>query len=139
MEKHKIFLKTTKPIRAFQKPSVEMCIAFLWKDDQNVDSEGSEDGDEKSYKYLQNREKPEEKFEVDRIQKGKGQYVYEVSSDLESLAAKVAYCLAMTMEGEVGGEAQGPFSQPSILLEKIEKSFDLDAAFQRLEKSRNWR
>jgi hypothetical protein len=140
------FIKTSTGLKANtdgkvslrEFPSAEMIIPFLWSEEQDVDSDGEEEGDEKVFKYLQNRDKPEEVIKIERVRKEQGVYFYRVYSALEYIAARTAYFFATVLKGVIGPSVVGPFSQPSILLEKIGKDFNLDEAFERVKKSSYW-
>jgi hypothetical protein len=133
------FIRTELLLKTFEFPNAEMLVPFLWKEGQDHDSDGEEDGEDKLYQYMQNREREDEVVVVERVQKGPGGNLYEISSDLEHIVARAAYFLAMVMEGQVGSAKDGPFTAPDGLLAKLGKDFDLEAAFQRVKESRQWK
>jgi hypothetical protein len=119
-------------------PSAEMTIPFLWREDQNVDSDGDEEGDEKIFKYLQNREKPEEKFTIKRVKKDGDLHIYRIASELEYIAARVAYFLASVLDGKVSNTQEGIFFPAQTLLNKMGKDFDVMEGFKRAKQSPYW-
>jgi len=85
------------------RPDFRLVIAFLWRDGQNVDTEGDCDhpaSHDWTELYVANREEPAEP-PVDVSSDGQSPLVLVVKSESEYLAARVAYFLAMTTGGDV--------------------------------------
>lgn len=118
-----------------QRPDFRLVIAFLWHDGQNVDTEGdsynpaSRDWTEL---YIKNREQPDEIVNISPHRSSP--LILIVESNLEYLAARVAYFLAVVTDGRVATDQNGEFAPSEILLSRI-GDFDVDAALQRVAKS----
>jgi len=106
------FVKALSPLKGNWTQTAGRIVAFLWGEDWNVDSEGNEEGDEKVYQYLQNREKPDETIELERLEKNEKFIIYRIWSGQENLASRTACFLATLLKGEVGNAKEGPFSPP---------------------------
>jgi hypothetical protein len=122
------FIKGPGERRAFRD-----YISFLWGDSQDCDT----DGDAKSATdhdwtelTIINRRDPSERVEVDPSVKNP--LTLAIRSESTSIAARLAYALAIT----AGGELRASPERPAITLEALichMGDFDLAAALERLD------
>jgi hypothetical protein len=114
------------------RPDFRQVMAFLWGEDQDVDSDGdSYPVSSRTWTELTliTRDDREEKFDVDPC--GTAPLVLRVESDSHTLAARVAYLLAHHTGGEVGQSPSGPFYESASLIAELGEDFDLDVALHR--------
>ena len=118
------------------RPDFRLVITFLWRDGQNVDSDGdsipasSRDWTEL---YLANRETTEPSVSVSPEQESP--LVLRIESAQATLAARVAYFLASSTNGQVAFPPEQPVSPPSMLVPYLGDDFDPDEAFLRVARS----
>ena len=92
-----------------ERPDFRLVIAFLWRDGQNVDTEGdSHHPASRTWTelYVQNREHKDEVVEVSQYQLP---LVLRIESEQQHLAARVAFFLATYCNGGVSSEPDGEF------------------------------
>lgn len=112
-----------------ERPDFRQVIAFLWSEDQDVDSDGdSYPASSRTWTELTliTRNEPEERVDVDPC--SDNPLVLQVVSEKRSLAARVAYLLAKHTCGAVGRSPDGPFDEPDSVKAEVGADFDLDAA-----------
>ena len=117
------------------RPDFRLVIAFLWAEMHNVDSDGNSDNPasrEWTELYLKNRENTSEVVDVSPVETSP--LILAVDSDIEHLAARVAYFLARETHGEVAVGA-GRYSSPEALIPRLGDGFDLAAALRRADGS----
>ena len=113
-----------------ERPDYRQVIAFLWSEDQDVDSDGdSYPASSRTWTELTliTRDERQERVDVDLC--SDNPIVLEVRSEKRSLAARVAYLLAKSTCGSVGWSPDGPFDEPDSLKAELGDDFDLDAAW----------
>ena len=119
-----------------ERPDFRLVIAFLWHDDQNVDTDGN------SYHpasrtwtelYVQNREREDEVVDVNQHQESP--LVLRVTSEHQQLAARVAFFLATFCGGSVSLSSDGEWSLPDSLLPLIGPDFNTSEALHRVAHS----
>ncbi|HLX63963.1 MAG TPA: hypothetical protein VKX17_22010 [Planctomycetota bacterium] len=112
------------------RPDFRVIIAFLWGDNENVDTDGdsfnpaSRDWTEL---YIANRNNGEI---VDINPSQKSPLILDVQSDKVYLAARVAYFLAVSMGSKILMPPDKDFRSLDILIPLL-GNFDLDAALKR--------
>ena len=119
-----------------ERPDFRLVIAFLWHDEQNVDTEGNSDHPASrtwTELYVRNREREGEVVTVSPH--GESPLVLSVQSELRHLAARVALFLATHCGGGVSADSTGEFLQPDTLLQRVGADFDTSAAFRRVANS----
>lgn len=119
-----------------KRPDFRQVIAFLWREDHNVDSDGNSHNPASrdwTELYLASRETADPPVSVSPEQQSP--LVLSVESSSSSLAAKLAYYLATSTGGAVALEASDTFSSPEVLLPVI-GDFDVSAALFRAASSR---
>lgn len=123
-------LKPTGP-----RPDFRLVITFLWDEMHDVDSDGNSTNPASrdwTELYLINRELEAEVVDVTALQLEP--LILAVSSDLEYLAARVAYFLGRETRGELLVE-NGGVASLETLVSRIGKDFDLGAALSRADES----
>ncbi|MBZ5522384.1 MAG: hypothetical protein LAP21_09110 [Acidobacteriia bacterium] len=120
------------------RPPFPLVITFLWGDSQNVDTEGDSRTPairEWTELYCQNREVPQEIFEVSPV--ANEPLKLRIESAMPELAARVAYFLAKETGSMVATNEAGPWHDPEWLFSQV-GIFDLAKATQRAAQS-PWR
>jgi hypothetical protein len=119
-----------------KRPDIRLIQAFLWGDNENVDSDGNaispashtwteltlipRDNDDAGFDVTEHKIFP---------------LILKVSSENRYIAARVAYLLAWHMKGKVADTEQGPYEQPEILVSELGQDFDREEAFARFRSS----
>lgn len=114
------------------RPDFRLVIAFLWRDGQNVDTDGDCDypaSHDWTWLYVANREEPAEPS-VSVSSDGQLPLLLVIESESENLAARLAYFLAVSTGGGVSLGYDGDFASPEHLLSRV-GDFDIGAAMQR--------
>jgi hypothetical protein len=122
-----------------RRPEFRTVIAFLWRESQNVDTEGDSydpNSLEWTELYCMNRECPEEVFEVSPS--ADEPLTLRIDSNVSELAARVAYYLATNTESLVAANELGPWHSPDWLIDQV-GNFDLARATERARQSRRRR
>jgi len=118
------------------RPVIHLPIAFLWRAGQNVDTDGDCDhplSRDWTDLYIKNREPPDEPpVDVSPLQSSP--LILTVESQSASLATRLAYFLAVSVQGEVSRKPDGGFASPDTLLSEL-GNFDVDAAMRRVAES----
>lgn len=115
-----------------ERPNVSTVIAFLWKDGQNVDTDGNAHHPASrtwTDLYVQNRECLDEIVDVSPYQESP--LVLCVESRHQYLAARMAYYLATFCGGTVNCESAEEHDSPEILLPLMGADFDVALAMRR--------
>src|SRR6476620_4718467 len=105
---------------AGDRPDYRVVISFLWSDEQNVDTDGDSYNPASrtwTYLFIRNREPEDETIEIGSIEDDP--LVLEIESELECLAARVAWFLATETGGDVAESRSGPFAGPDVLKSKF--------------------
>jgi len=108
---------------------------FVWvEEDVDTDTDGdSYPRDSRTWTELTmiTRDERDERFDVDPVQQNP--LILKVRSEIQELAARAAYALAVYTGGGVSKQADGSFDAPDVLIPYMGKTFDLAAALQRNE------
>jgi hypothetical protein len=119
-----------------QMPDFRVIAAFLWCDGQDVDTDGNADypaSREWTELYISNRERPEESVTVDRALNEPLTLV--VTSNIDYMAARVAYFLCRFTFGTVAVALEGPYRGCDALEDSLGREFDAVAALMRAHES----
>jgi TorA maturation chaperone TorD len=114
------------------RPDFRLVIAFLWRDGQNVDTDGDCDhpaSHEWNELFVANREQPSEP-PVSIYPHQQSPLVLVVESAAAHLATRLAYFLATSVRGGVSQSPEDEFASPVTLLAQV-GDFDLEAAMRR--------
>ncbi|MCK6625267.1 MAG: hypothetical protein L6R45_08825 [Anaerolineae bacterium] len=119
-----------------KRPDIRLIQAFLWGDDENIDSEGnaiSPASNTWTELTLIPRDKSDAGFDV--TEHKVFPLILKVCSEKKYIAARVAYLLAWHMKGKVAETEKGPYKQPEMIVSELGQDFDLKEAFARFRNS----
>jgi hypothetical protein len=120
------------------RPDFRLVIAFLWRDSQDVDTDGNSDNPASrdwTELYVLNREHAMEVFRVEPI--ADKPLTLSIGSELGELAARVAYFIATETKSLAASREAGPWHDPEWLANQV-GNFNLAEATARAARSR-WR
>jgi len=119
------------------RPEFWLVITFLWGDDEDVDTDGDSDTPAScKWTELWIERRSGDRESVDVSPSGRRPLILLVKSETPDLAARVAFFLATATRGKVAEQETGPFKVPEELLSKMGRDFDVEAALQRVLRSR---
>ena len=119
-----------------ERPDFRLVVAFLWRDGQDVDSDGDSYNPASRHwteLYLRNRADGSERVDVGPARRAP--LILEVESELEYLAARAAYFLARRTGGGVSRSPDGEYEDPESLLGLVGAAFDVAGAMRRVRVS----
>ena len=118
------------------RPDFRQVKAFLWSDGANVDSDGDcRYASDRAWKWLYfcTRDAAQEMVNVDWHQEEP--LILTVTSSTPCLAARTAYVLALSTQGQVARSSIGPFQEASVLLPELGTDFSVAEALSRFTSS----
>lgn len=119
-----------------ERPDFRLLIAFLWDDKKDVDSDGNSiNPADRNWTELtlEPRDSPSERVDIDEFIRAP--LVLKVQSENKDVALRTAYIIACQAEGKIALTEKGPFVDPEFYVVEINKSFNLNNALIRFNRS----
>lgn len=119
-----------------ERPDYRLLIVFLWDDKKDVDSDGnSMNPADRNWTELTlaPRDSPHERVDIDEFIHAP--LVLKVQSENREVALRAAYIIACQTEGKIAFTEKGPFVDPELYVVEINKTFHLNDATTRFNRS----